>query len=341
MDTVYVSQWDAIVFNYLSFSINESRRCGKEFDDPEGFSGDSNTRTLALAIAIPGGTVLGALLVAAVVVKSRGGATLKRLKRNEIEIGERIGKGQFGTVHNGDWHGTPVAIRVIDKAAITREDLEVIKGEMELIHSLHHPNLLMLLGYCDSSKDLLVVSEYMANGSLHEYLKKNKQNMNYFNQVAIAFIDGSMVTKLCDFWCSTGKNSTATSSARRRCNWLAPELIEGKPATTATDVFAFAIVLWELFLPAELYITMTDSSKSSSVSVSHSSAQQQGAELQPTASQQQSTVPEIHPSTPKEVVTLLTHCWQKEPERRPSIFQILRNWPQTFSVREDIPLMHS
>eukprot|EP00727_Mastigamoeba_balamuthi_P001376 m51a1_g11235 hypothetical protein (334) ;mRNA; r:9247-12589 len=34
---------------------------------------------------------------------------------------------------------------------------------------------------------------------------------------------------------------------------------------------------------------------------------------------------------PKEVVELLGRCWQKQPERRPSVFQILRNWPQTFA----------
>eukprot|EP00727_Mastigamoeba_balamuthi_P001689 m51a1_g11517 hypothetical protein (959) ;mRNA; f:996-4379 len=114
-----------------------------------------------------------------------GNSTLKKLKRSELEIGERIGKGHLGTVHNGDWHGTPVAIRVIDKTAITREDLEAVKSEMVLMTTLHHPNLMMLLGYSESKTDLLI---YMASGSLHEYLKKNKQNMNYYNEVAIAFV---------------------------------------------------------------------------------------------------------------------------------------------------------
>eukprot|EP00727_Mastigamoeba_balamuthi_P003097 m51a1_g12785 putative serine threonine protein kinase braf (486) ;mRNA; r:675-4129 len=77
----------------------------------------------------------------------RGKLKPKKIKRSELEIGERIGKGQFGTVHNGDWHGTPVAIRVIDKTAITREDLKAVKSEMALTHSLQHPNLMMVLGY--------------------------------------------------------------------------------------------------------------------------------------------------------------------------------------------------
>eukprot|EP00727_Mastigamoeba_balamuthi_P002346 m51a1_g12108 putative flag-tagged protein kinase domain of mitogen-activated protein kinase kinase kinase (1050) ;mRNA; r:36-5396 len=291
MDTVYIEQWDWLVYQEIQFSVNEDRRCGKEFDPPEVPSKDNTDRTVILSTTIPGFAIVCSLLVAAIVIRNSGRATLKKLKRSELEIGERIGKGQFGTVHNGDWHGTPVAIRVIDKTAITKEDLDTIKAEMALTNSLHHPNLMMMLGYSESNKDLLIVSEYMASGSLHEYLKKNKQNMNYYNQVAIAFdtikglaylhsakppvvhgnlssqslmMDGSMVTKICDFWCSKGKNSSGSNSARRKSNWLAPELIDGKPATTATDVFAFGIVLWELFLPADLYSTMADSSKSSS-----------------------------------------------------------------------------
>eukprot|EP00727_Mastigamoeba_balamuthi_P008018 m51a1_g3837 hypothetical protein (1007) ;mRNA; f:337730-344058 len=120
--------------------------------------------------------------------------------------GERLCNQGIDTVYVTGWD----SYSVIDKMAITREDLEAIKSEMALTHSLHHPNLLMLLGYCESKTDLLIVSEYMASGSLHEYLKKNKQNMNYYNEVAIAFIDGSMVTKICDFWRS------ALESAERR-----------------------------------------------------------------------------------------------------------------------------
>eukprot|EP00727_Mastigamoeba_balamuthi_P001638 m51a1_g11471 putative flag-tagged protein kinase domain of mitogen-activated protein kinase kinase kinase (1719) ;mRNA; r:4786-13054 len=306
MDTAYVTQWDweGFFFDYVAFTVAEDRRCGKEFDPPETPDGGGTALTVILSTTIPGFALVCTLLAAVIAVqrrggsalkklkrseleigerigkgqfgtvhngdwhgtpvaiRRRGGSALKKLKRSELEIGERIGKGQFGTVHNGDWHGTPVAIRVVDKTAVTREDLDSIKSEMALTSSMHHPNLLMVLGYSETKSDLLIVSEYMASGSLHEYLKKNKQNMNYYNQVAIAFdtikglaflhsakppvvhgnlssqslmIDGSMVTKICDFWCSKGKNSS--SSGRRRSNWLAPELIDGKPATTASDVF--------------------------------------------------------------------------------------------------------
>eukprot|EP00727_Mastigamoeba_balamuthi_P008492 m51a1_g4265 hypothetical protein (1044) ;mRNA; f:283014-288740 len=193
MDTVYVTKLSQDVFTYVSFAVNDAGRCGKEFDPPDTTEDDNTERTVILSTTIPGFAVVCSLLIATIVVlQRRGRSTLKKIKRSELEIGERIGKGQFGTVHNGDWHGTPVAIRVIDKTAITREDLGAIKSEMALTHSLHHPNLMMMLGYSESKTDLLIVSEYMASGSLHEYLKKNKQNMNYYNQVAIAFVTDSV-----------------------------------------------------------------------------------------------------------------------------------------------------
>eukprot|EP00727_Mastigamoeba_balamuthi_P008698 m51a1_g4450 putative serine threonine-protein kinase ctr1-like (1114) ;mRNA; r:150922-154987 len=363
MDTVYVTRWAGAEFSHVPFTAaNESVRCGREFDPPEASEHSGSPLVLAISIGVPGAAVALLAVGAAIAVGTRTRSTLKKMRRNDVEIGELIGKGQQGTVHNGDWHGTPVAIRVVDKAAVTKEELKGLREEMELTHSLHHPNLLMLLGYCESSKDLLVVYEYTANGSLHEYLKKNKQNMNFFNQVAIAFdvvkglaflhsskppvvhgnlstsslmIDGSLVTKICDFWCSRGKNSSATSSAKRQ-GWQAPEILEGHPATTSSDVFAFGIVLWELFIPSDMYSTLTSSSKSSQSQ--SNSVSGQAADPQTPPSSQQGTCPDIPPTTPKEVVALLNHCWQREPERRPSVFQILRNWPETFAVRSTAAL---
>eukprot|EP00727_Mastigamoeba_balamuthi_P008482 m51a1_g4256 hypothetical protein (1543) ;mRNA; f:222420-231623 len=177
MDTVYVTKWSQTDFNYVKFSVDESRRCGLEFE-PQTVtdSGSNSERTVILSTIIPGFAIACSLILVAVVAKSRGRSTLKKIKRSELEIGNRIGKGQFGTVHNGDWHGTPVAIRVIDKTAITPEDLEAVKSEMTLL------------------------AKFMASGSLHEYLKKNKQNMNYYNQVAIAFYGDHIKTRLgmCD-----------------------------------------------------------------------------------------------------------------------------------------------
>eukprot|EP00727_Mastigamoeba_balamuthi_P001377 m51a1_g11236 putative serine threonine protein kinase (519) ;mRNA; r:13584-16932 len=225
MDSVYVTRWGGWSWDYVPFdSSDDKHRCGNEFDpDPVASQGRSDHNIVIISTVVPGAILCASILVAAAITK-RARPSLKKMKRSELEIGETIGKGQFGSVHSGDWNGTPVAIRVIDNMAASKEDLRIIKGEMELTHNLHHPNLLMLLGYCESKDDLLIVYEYMATGSVHEYLKRNLHNMNFFNKVAIAFIDGSMVTKICDFW-----------------------------------------------------------------------------------------------------------CWQKQPERRPSVFQILRNWPQTFA----------
>eukprot|EP00727_Mastigamoeba_balamuthi_P011258 m51a1_g6755 putative flag-tagged protein kinase domain of mitogen-activated protein kinase kinase kinase (924) ;mRNA; f:51432-55494 len=187
MDNVYFTKWTGSSFMHVPFkTTSDETRCGMEFEGVR-VATNNDTRTLVLAITIPGVVVVCSLVVAAVVVTSRSRSSLKKLRRSELEIGELIGKGHFGCVHNGDWHGTPVAIRVVDKATTPSEDIETLRGEMNLIHNLHHPNLLMLLGYSESKNDILIVYEFMEYGSLHEYMIKNKQNMNFYNQVAIAF----------------------------------------------------------------------------------------------------------------------------------------------------------
>eukprot|EP00727_Mastigamoeba_balamuthi_P006908 m51a1_g2838 putative pas domain-containing protein tyrosine kinase (1160) ;mRNA; f:256716-261158 len=151
------------------------------------------------------------------------------IKRPDLEINECIAKGRCGPLHVGDWHGTTVAIKVIDKKAITNAELIAIKEEIGLLHKLHHPNLLMLMGYCETRNELYVVSEYMSGGSLKEYLARNRGQLGVFSLIAIAFdvikgiaylhaskppivhgsistrsllIDDKLTTKVSDFWLS-------------------------------------------------------------------------------------------------------------------------------------------
>jgi serine/threonine protein kinase len=57
-----------------------------------------------------------------------------------------------------------------------------MQSEVNFLGRLSHPNLVRLLGYCWEDKELLLVYEYMAKGSLENHLfgseprsKSNKQ----------------------------------------------------------------------------------------------------------------------------------------------------------------------
>eukprot|EP00727_Mastigamoeba_balamuthi_P010240 m51a1_g5839 putative kinase family protein (1049) ;mRNA; r:301934-305466 len=377
LDGVYVTAWRDGTFSYVPFVPPlPLQRCGADFDPTDYSAPGSGDRELGLIVGLAVGLGVAALLVVAmmavVYVRSRRVLSFLNIMRPDLEINECVGKGRFGALHVGDWHGTTVAIRVIVKKEVARGDLAAIKEEIGLLHKLHHPNLLMLMGYCETPSELYVVCEYMSGGSLREYLAKNRGQLSVYSLVAMAFdvvkgiaylhacrpaivhgcistrsllVDDKLCTKVSDFWYSSvalaartkySSASSPSSSAshvaalRKQLEWVAPELASGL-VSPATDVWAFGVVLWELFqcnakqaaLQAAAGDTLSSSddptasrSSSSSVPMSHVAAQHPDPDTG---------------SAPKEVVELLERCWEPQPDQRPTIFQVLRLWPSTFA----------
>ncbi|GLJ42937.1 hypothetical protein SUGI_0890990 [Cryptomeria japonica] len=81
-----------------------------------------------------------------------------------------LGQGGFGRVYKGSLEdGEIVAVKRIYQNS--QEGLRQYESEIALIDSLSHPNLVPLLGWChDREGELLLVYEYMSNGSLDKYL---------------------------------------------------------------------------------------------------------------------------------------------------------------------------
>ena len=50
----------------------------------------------------------------------------------------------------------------------------MVQSEVNFLGRLSHPNLVRLLGYCWEDKELLLVYEYMANGSLENHLFRSE-----------------------------------------------------------------------------------------------------------------------------------------------------------------------
>ncbi|PWA48700.1 serine/threonine/dual specificity protein kinase, catalytic domain-containing protein [Artemisia annua] len=90
-----------------------------------------------------------------------------------------IGKGGFGMVYKGKfdfWEGVDVAIK--------RSNLDSNQGasefwaEIEMLSKFRHSHIVSLLGYCEdsSTREMILVYEYMPNGSLDDHLHKRKAN---------------------------------------------------------------------------------------------------------------------------------------------------------------------
>eukprot|EP00727_Mastigamoeba_balamuthi_P013403 m51a1_g8686 putative pas domain-containing protein tyrosine kinase (1222) ;mRNA; r:11101-15418 len=333
--------------------------CGRKYmavPAPASRSGLSRELGLGLGIGLGAALVVATAVLSIAVWRSRRTIEFLNIRKGEIELGKCLGNGRLGSLYLADWHGTAVAVRVIEKRATPKEDQRVIKEEVLLLSRHHHPNVLLLLGFCETPSEIMVVTEYLEGGTLADYIRREKSTSSVFTLISMAFdvlkgiaylhsckppivhgsinknnllIDAKGTVKVSDFWVSTRNSAPAPQSkvrSVRRASWLAPEVISCTFLTPATDVYAFGVVLWELVSPLDAAEAPLGSCSGSDASPD-SSACAQGAEMHTT----QLGPPEIPPNLPTEVAELLKQCWRTQPERRPSVFQILRNWPSTFA----------
>ncbi|KAI3824011.1 hypothetical protein L1987_05458 [Smallanthus sonchifolius] len=112
----------------------------------------------------------------------------------KLVLGKVIGRGAFGVVHKGSYHGQTVAVKVLDfgDKGVTKASMESMKNdfmkEVCLWQNLDHPNVTKMIGATMSMKtnsghknkksktesNFCIVSEYVKGGSLRSYLLKNR-----------------------------------------------------------------------------------------------------------------------------------------------------------------------
>lgn len=86
----------------------------------------------------------------------------------------KLGEGAFGEVYKATLkNGNVVAVKKLN-ISNNRAKAE-FESEVRLISNVHHRNLIRLLGCCNKGSELLLVYEYMANGSLDKFLYGDKR----------------------------------------------------------------------------------------------------------------------------------------------------------------------
>lgn len=191
---------------------------------------------------------------------------------------ELLGFGGFGRVYKGTLpkSRTEVAVKRINHDA--KQGLREFVSEIASIGRLRHRNLVQLLGWCRRKGDLLLVYDFMPNGSLDKYLFDEpkavltwEQRFKIIKGVASGLLylheeweqtvihrdikagnvllDSELNGKLGDFGLAKlyerGENPSTTRVVGT-LGYLAPELTKtGKPSTSS-DVFAFGALLLEI-----------------------------------------------------------------------------------------------
>ena len=100
------------------------------------------------------------------------------INQNDLRLTEQLGRGMFGEVWKGFWNErVEVAVKQMRQGTM---DPEAFRQEAEVMKTLRHPRLVSLYGVC-YSEPLMIVTEFMVNGSLLTYLKAYRVEKYVYN----------------------------------------------------------------------------------------------------------------------------------------------------------------
>ncbi|GKV29942.1 hypothetical protein SLEP1_g38815 [Rubroshorea leprosula] len=189
-----------------------------------------------------------------------------------------LGSGGFGKVYRGTLPTSKLEIAVKKVSHESRQGMKEFVAEIVSIGRLRHRNLVQLLGYCRRKGELLLVYDYMPNGSLDKYLYGQpnvtlnwRQRFRVIKGVASALLylheeweqvvihrdvkasnvllDGKLNGRLGDFGLARlydHGTDPQTTHVVGTLGYLAPEHTRTRKATTSTDLFAFGAFLLEV-----------------------------------------------------------------------------------------------
>nr|POE69282.1 putative lrr receptor-like serine/threonine-protein kinase [Quercus suber] len=153
-----------------------------------------------------------------------------------------IGKGGFGIVYQGQKaDGTHVAVKML--SASSSQGPKEFQTEAKLLMTVYHRNLVSFVGYCDDGDNMALISEYMANGNLKDYLSDTSSHTLSWKMRLHIAIDAAQGLEYLHHGC----NLQATYNTQRcKVSQHPFKYYNSRKLNEKSDVFSFGIVLLEL-----------------------------------------------------------------------------------------------
>ncbi|XP_052493047.1 discoidin domain-containing receptor 2 [Budorcas taxicolor] len=291
---------------------------------------------------------------------------VEEFPRKLLTFKEKLGEGQFGEVHLCEVEGMEkfkdkdfaldvsanqpvlVAVKMLRADANKNARNDFLK-EIKIMSRLKDPNIIRLLAVCITEDPLCMITEYMENGDLNQFLSRHEPpssssasvpTVSYANlkfmatQIAsgmkylssLNFVHRDLATRNClvgknytikiaDFGMSrnlySGDYYRIQGRAVLPIRWMSWESILLGKFTTASDVWAFGVTLWETFTfcQEQPYSQLSDEQV----------IENTGEFFRDQGRQTYLPQPAICPDS---VYKLMLSCWRRDTKHRPSFQEI-------------------
>ncbi|CAH1992586.1 unnamed protein product [Acanthoscelides obtectus] len=267
-----------------------------------------------------------------------------------ITIEAIIGGGEFGDVCRGKlkMNGVDidVAIKTLKAGSLEKSRNDFLT-EASIMGQFEHPNVIFLQGVVTKSNPVMIITEYMENGSLDTFLRANDgkfqviqltgmlrgiasgmqylSEMNYVHRDLAArnvLVNSQLVCKIADFGLSREIESATEGAYTTRggkipVRWTAPEAIAFRKFTSASDVWSMGIVCWEVMSYGERpYWNWSNQDVIKSI--------EKGYRLPAPM------------DCPEAIYQLMLDCWQKERTHRPTFQSIVKTLDKLIRVPDTL-----
>ncbi|XP_035018763.2 focal adhesion kinase 1 isoform X3 [Hippoglossus stenolepis] len=256
------------------------------------------------------------------------------IQRDRIELGRCIGEGQFGDVHQGVYispenPALSVAVKTC-KNSTSDSVREKFLQEALTMRQFDHPNIVKLMGVI-TENPVWIIMELCTLGELRSFLQVRKYSLDlatlilYSHQLstALAYLESKRFVhrdiaarnvlvstvdcvKLGDFGLSRYMEDSSyykASKGKLPIKWMAPESINFRRFTTASDVWMFGVCMWEILMYG---IKPFQGVKNNDVI----GRIENGERLA------------MPPQCPPTLYSLMTKCWSYDPSKRPRFTEL-------------------